>query len=169
MTISEAVRLVLMASALGVGSAETSPTFVLDMGQPIRIVDLATRMIRLAGFEPGLDIDIVFSGLRPGRTSERRFSNRPASICGKLRSRASGRAIRGRPILRVLASDLAESEERPSRLTTTSAVLAVARPAGARTTRPRGLAASGSRSVVRRISAGSRSGARCFRVRARRS
>jgi FlaA1/EpsC-like NDP-sugar epimerase len=66
MTISEAVTLVLMASALGVKTAEISPTYVLDMGEPVRILDLARRMIRLAGLEPDRDIDILFTGLRPG-------------------------------------------------------------------------------------------------------
>jgi O-antigen biosynthesis protein WbqV len=66
MTISEAVRLVLMASALGVRTPETSPTFVLDMGKPVKIVDLARRMIRLAGLEPDVEVEIVFTGLRPG-------------------------------------------------------------------------------------------------------
>ncbi|WP_375461266.1 polysaccharide biosynthesis protein [uncultured Enterovirga sp.] len=71
MTIQEAVRLVLMASADGIRSPDASPTFVLDMGQPIRIVDLARRMIRLAGLEPDIDVEIAFSGLRPGeRLSE---------------------------------------------------------------------------------------------------
>ena len=67
MTIPEAVRLVLHASA----HASTSKTgrgkiMVLDMGKPVRIVDLAERMIQLAGFKPYIDIDIVFTGLRPG-------------------------------------------------------------------------------------------------------
>lgn len=66
MTISEAVRLVLMSSALGVKTPEASPTFVLDMGQPVKIVDLARRMIRLAGLEPDLEVEIKFTGLRPG-------------------------------------------------------------------------------------------------------
>jgi O-antigen biosynthesis protein WbqV len=66
MTISEAVRLVLMASALGVQTPEASPTFVLDMGQPVKIVDLARRMIRLAGLEPDVEVEIRFTGLRPG-------------------------------------------------------------------------------------------------------
>jgi FlaA1/EpsC-like NDP-sugar epimerase len=71
MTISEAVTLVLMASTLGVKTAEISPTFVLDMGQPIKILDLASRMIRLSGLEPNRDVDILFTGLRPGeRLSE---------------------------------------------------------------------------------------------------
>jgi FlaA1/EpsC-like NDP-sugar epimerase len=66
MTISEAVTLVLMSSALGVKSPERSPTFVLDMGKPVKIVELARRMIRLSGLEPDRDIPIVFTGLRPG-------------------------------------------------------------------------------------------------------
>jgi FlaA1/EpsC-like NDP-sugar epimerase len=66
MTISEAVTLVLMASALGIKTAEISPTFVLDMGHPVKILDLACRMIRLSGLEPNRDVDILFTGLRPG-------------------------------------------------------------------------------------------------------
>ncbi len=70
MTVSEAVRLVLMASAVG-AKADISSTFVLDMGQPVKIVDLARRMIRLAGLQPDREVDIVFTGLRPGeRLSE---------------------------------------------------------------------------------------------------
>ncbi len=70
MTIPEAVRLVLVAATLGMGDASAS-TFVLDMGEPIRIVDLARRMVRLAGLEPDVDVAIAFSGLRPGeRLSE---------------------------------------------------------------------------------------------------
>jgi len=67
MTVREAVELVLQASALGSASqAESGSIYVLDMGEPIRIVDLARRMIRLAGLRPDRDIQIVFSGLRPG-------------------------------------------------------------------------------------------------------
>jgi FlaA1/EpsC-like NDP-sugar epimerase len=62
MTISEAVSLVVQASAKSQGSE----IFVLDMGEPIRIVDLAENIIRLAGFIPYEDIDIQFTGLRPG-------------------------------------------------------------------------------------------------------
>jgi FlaA1/EpsC-like NDP-sugar epimerase len=62
MTISEAVSLTLHASAKSRGSE----IFVLDMGEPIRIVDLAENMIRLAGLVPYEDIDIQFTGLRPG-------------------------------------------------------------------------------------------------------
>ena len=62
MTIPEAVQLVLQASTMGKGSE----VFVLDMGEPIRIVDLARNMIRLSGREPDVDIEIRFTGLRPG-------------------------------------------------------------------------------------------------------
>lgn len=62
MTIPEAVELVLQASVLGKGGE----IFVLDMGQPVRILDLATDLIRLAGLEPGRDIEIAYSGARPG-------------------------------------------------------------------------------------------------------
>ncbi len=62
MTIPEAVQLVLQAGALGQGGE----VFFLDMGEPIRIVDLACDMIKLSGLQVGKDIDIEFSGLRPG-------------------------------------------------------------------------------------------------------
>ena len=62
MLIDEAVALILQAAAHGRGGE----IFVLDMGEPLRIRDLAERMIRLAGLEPGIDIPIVYTGLRPG-------------------------------------------------------------------------------------------------------
>jgi FlaA1/EpsC-like NDP-sugar epimerase len=62
MTIPEAVQLVLQAGAIGKGGE----VFVLDMGQPVKIVDLASDLIRLSGLEPGLDIEIKFTGTRPG-------------------------------------------------------------------------------------------------------
>ena len=65
MTTREAVELVLQASALGAREEEPS-IFVLDMGTPIRIADLARQMIRLAGRQPVRDIAIQFTGLRPG-------------------------------------------------------------------------------------------------------
>ena len=62
MTIPEASQLILQAGALGSGGE----IFVLDMGEPIKISYLAEQMIKLSGHEPGKDIDIVYTGLRPG-------------------------------------------------------------------------------------------------------
>jgi FlaA1/EpsC-like NDP-sugar epimerase len=62
MTIPEAVQLVLQAVVLGQGAE----IFVLDMGQPVQIRDLATNLIRLSGLEPERDIKIVYTGIRPG-------------------------------------------------------------------------------------------------------
>jgi O-antigen biosynthesis protein WbqV len=71
MTVREAVELVLEASALGCardadGQAEPGRIFVLDMGEPVKVVDLARQMVRLAGLKPGQDVKIEFTGLRPG-------------------------------------------------------------------------------------------------------
>ncbi len=68
MTIREAVELVLQASALGIASppAQAGSIYVLDMGEPVKIVDLARQMIRLAGLTPDRDVEIRFTGLRPG-------------------------------------------------------------------------------------------------------
>jgi FlaA1/EpsC-like NDP-sugar epimerase len=62
MTKSEAANLVLQAAVMGSGGE----VFVLDMGEPVKILELAKRMITLHGYKPGVDIDISFIGLRPG-------------------------------------------------------------------------------------------------------
>lgn len=62
MTVSEAAQLVIQAGALAKGGE----IFLLDMGEPVRIVDLARDLIKLSGFRPDLDIPIVYTGVRPG-------------------------------------------------------------------------------------------------------
>ncbi len=62
MVTSEAALLILQAGAM----AEGGEVFVLDMGEPVKIIDLAREMIRLSGFEPDRDIPVIFTGLRRG-------------------------------------------------------------------------------------------------------
>ena len=76
MTIPEAVTLVLQSSAFGNGG----DIYVLDMGEPVKIVDLATQMIALSGFTPHQDIEIVFTGLRPGEKLYEELSHGNESV-----------------------------------------------------------------------------------------
>jgi O-antigen biosynthesis protein WbqV len=81
MTIREACDLVITAASHALGPARSdSSVYVLNMGQPIKIVDLAERLIRLSGLEPGRDVDIVFTGIRPGeRLNEILFAREEGS------------------------------------------------------------------------------------------
>ena len=112
MTVREAVGLVLQASVIGAEDREDQPPelreggiFVLDMGKPVKIVDLARRMIRLAGLQPDEDVEIRFTGLRPGeKLFEEMFHGqeppRPTVFAGLLVAtpRTSDAALVGRAI-----------------------------------------------------------------------
>jgi O-antigen biosynthesis protein WbqV len=85
MTIREACDLVVTAASHASASQRADVSvYVLNMGQPVRIVDLAERMIRLSGLEPGKDVEIVFTGIRPGeRLNEILFAaDEPAADVG---------------------------------------------------------------------------------------
>jgi FlaA1/EpsC-like NDP-sugar epimerase len=94
MTIPEAVQLVIRAGDIGAGKGEV---FVLDMGEPVKIVDLAHNMIRLAGYEPERDIAIEFTQPRPGeKLSEVLFSEHEAAQ--PTAAKRINRAVRTTPI-----------------------------------------------------------------------
>ena len=82
MTIREACDLVITAATHAVGpQRSTVSVYVLNMGQPVKIVDLAERMIRLSGLRPGDDIEIVFTGMRPGeRLNEILFASEEPAV-----------------------------------------------------------------------------------------
>jgi FlaA1/EpsC-like NDP-sugar epimerase len=82
MTIREACDLVITAAAHALAPIRPGVSvYVLNMGQPVKIVDLAERMIRLSGLQPGHDIDVVFTGMRPGeRLNEILFATEEPTI-----------------------------------------------------------------------------------------
>jgi O-antigen biosynthesis protein WbqV len=82
MTIREACDLVITAATHALGALRPDVSvYVLNMGQPVKIVDLAERMIRLSGLQPGYDIDIVFTGIRPGeRLNEILFASEESPV-----------------------------------------------------------------------------------------
>jgi FlaA1/EpsC-like NDP-sugar epimerase len=94
MTIPEAVQLVIRAGDIGAGKGEV---FVLDMGEPVKIVDLAHNMIRLAGYEPERDIAVEFTQPRPGeKLSEVLFSEN--EVARPTAAKRINRAVRTTPI-----------------------------------------------------------------------
>ena len=98
MTIREACDLVVTAASHALGPARTDVSvYVLNMGQPVKISDLAERMIRLSGLEPGRDIQIVFTGMRPGeRLNEILFAREeePIRASASAASSRRGRSAR---------------------------------------------------------------------------
>jgi FlaA1/EpsC-like NDP-sugar epimerase len=94
MTIHEAVQLVIQAGDLGGGSGDV---FVLEMGEPVRILDLARNMITLAGFEPEVDVAIEFIGPRPGEKLREELFNADERAQATTAERIV-RAVRTRPL-----------------------------------------------------------------------
>jgi O-antigen biosynthesis protein WbqV len=120
MTIREACDLVLTAASHALGPDRTDvAVYVLNMGQPVKIVELAERMIRLSGLEPGHDIEIVFTGLRPGeRLNEILFAREePATDIG-IEGVVAARPVRP-PLatMRKRLEELARAVERDERAT----------------------------------------------------
>jgi FlaA1/EpsC-like NDP-sugar epimerase len=94
MTIPEAVQLVIRAGDLGAGKGDV---FVLDMGEPVKIVDLAHNMIRLAGYEPETDVAVEFTQPRPGeKLHEVLFAE--AEECQPTAAKRINRAVRRTPL-----------------------------------------------------------------------
>jgi FlaA1/EpsC-like NDP-sugar epimerase len=94
MTIPEAVQLVIQAGDLGQGMGDV---FVLEMGEPVRILDLARNMIGLAGYEPGRDVAIEFIGPRPGEKIHEELFNVDEHAAPTVAERIV-RAVRNRPL-----------------------------------------------------------------------
>jgi FlaA1/EpsC-like NDP-sugar epimerase len=94
MTIPEAVQLVIRAGDIGAGKGEV---FVLDMGEPVKIVDLAHNMIRLAGFEPEQDVAVEFTQPRPGEKLHEELFGRAEQVQPTAAKRIH-RAVREAPL-----------------------------------------------------------------------
>src|ERR671936_677391 len=94
MTIHEAVQLVIQSGDLGAGSGDV---FVLEMGEPVRILDLARNMITLAGYEPDVDVAIEFIGPRPGEKIREELLNSDEKARPTTAERIV-RAVRARPL-----------------------------------------------------------------------
>ncbi len=109
MTIPEAVRLVIQAGAMGNGGE----IFVLDMGDPVRIVDLAREMIRLSGLEPDRDIEIAFTGNRGAEKLDEKLFNDGEQVVGTTHPKIA-MAVR-RPLPQVAAQAGARPHPRGAR------------------------------------------------------
>ena len=92
MTIPEAAQLVLQAGALG----ETGAIYVLDMGEPVRIYELAEKVIKFHGFEPNVDMPIEITGLRPGEKMYEELLTSEEQK--KMEKTAHGRIMKARPV-----------------------------------------------------------------------
>lgn len=107
MTVPEAVSLVLQSASQGEGGE----IFVLDMGQPVKIVDLARQMIELSGRKVGVDIEIEFTGLRPGEKLYEELSHDAESVTGTDHPNVQRLVCAGRPFAQVegLLRELADA------------------------------------------------------------
>ncbi len=117
MTIREACDLVVTACSHALGNNNSAAAvYVLEMGQPVKILDLAQRMIKLSGLEPDRDIDIVFTGVRPGeRLHEILFERREASVDTGLPGIVAAKPVHAsldevHGFLQLLAQTIAESD-----------------------------------------------------------
>jgi O-antigen biosynthesis protein WbqV len=129
MTIREACDLVITAATHALSPARSDVSvYVLDMGQPVRIVELAERLIELSGLRVGHDIDVVFTGIRPGeRLNEILFTDQEPTIdigiSGIMAAKPNESSM---PVLRnwisVLEKAIADDERGIVRATLTEAV-----------------------------------------------
>jgi FlaA1/EpsC-like NDP-sugar epimerase len=107
MTIPEAVLLVMQAQFLSRGGE----VFVLEMGEPVRIVELAKNLIRLNGLEPGQDIEIVFTGLRPGEKMVEELLTAEEGVVKTIHEKIFIAKFRKQPRLNVVQDVIAELQE----------------------------------------------------------
>jgi FlaA1/EpsC-like NDP-sugar epimerase len=107
MTIQEASQLVIQAGALG----QPGDLFILDMGEPVKILDLARDMIRLAGYEPDVDIPVRITGLRPGEKITEELVLPTESCEPTAHEKILRVCIEGRPRVADLARGIAELTE----------------------------------------------------------